>query len=93
MPSQLTFTCLKSTIKTLEKSAKYVYIDNFEHISHLFLMFLLLTLDKKMLAWFIFHFEQVSTKKEGLQFLDFFFLRRGDYIPQILLMCQHEKSL
>ena len=36
--SQLTFTCSKSTIETLEKGVKYVFIVNFEHISHLFLV-------------------------------------------------------
>ena len=50
-------TCPKSTIKTLEKGVKYVkewrlwrrygvFIVNFEYISHLFLVFLLLTLNK-----------------------------------------------
>ena len=34
--SQLTFTCSKSTIETLEKSVKYVFIGNFEQILHLF---------------------------------------------------------
>ena len=42
--TQLTFTCSKSTIATLEKSLKYVqssgvFIVNFEHISHLYLVF------------------------------------------------------
>ena len=43
----LTFTCLKSIIETLEKDVKYVQsvlIINFELISHLLLVFLLLTL-------------------------------------------------
>ena len=62
-PSQLTFTCSKLTIKTLEKRCEIcskitiktpersqsrrsgVFIVNFEHISHLFLAFLLLTLN------------------------------------------------
>ena len=34
------------TIEALEKSVKYVFIVNPEHISHLFLVFLLLTLKK-----------------------------------------------
>ena len=49
------FTWLKSTLETTEKGVKYVQsqwrcssvsIVNFEHISHLFLKFLLLTLNK-----------------------------------------------
>ena len=48
--SQLIFTCSKSTTETLEKGAKYIpsgaFNVNFEHISHLFLVFLLLTLNK-----------------------------------------------
>ena len=61
--AQLTFTCLKSTMETLEKGMKYfkltiktperrqwrpsgVFIVNFEHILHVFLKFLLLTLNK-----------------------------------------------
>ena len=66
---QLTFTCSKSTTKTLEKTAKYVFsklliktperrhrhccglfIVNFEHISHFFLVFLLFTLNTYMLT-------------------------------------------
>ena len=39
---QLTFACSKSIIETLEKGVKY--------ISHLFLVFLLLTLNKQMLT-------------------------------------------
>ena len=40
--------CLKLTIKTLERRRRSsgVVIINFEHISHLFLVFLLLTLNK-----------------------------------------------
>ena len=51
--SQLTFTCSKSTIETLEKGVKYVqtYV-NFEHISQLYLVFLFSTLNKQMLAGF-----------------------------------------
>ena len=55
-PTQLTFTSSKSTIETVEKGVKYVqichwrhsgvFIVNFKHISPLFLMFLLLTLNK-----------------------------------------------
>ena len=49
--TQLTFTCLKSRTETLEKGVKLVqssgvYNVNFEHISHLFLVFLFLTLNK-----------------------------------------------
>ena len=59
--SQLTFTCSRSTTKTLEKSVKKLTIKtperrqrrrsgvfnvSFENISHLFLVFPLLTLDK-----------------------------------------------
>ena len=36
----------KSTIETLEEGEKYVFIINSEHISHLFLVFLLLNLNK-----------------------------------------------
>ena len=42
--------CSKLTIKTPERRRSGVFIVNFEHISHLFLVFLLLTLNKKMLA-------------------------------------------
>ena len=42
-------TCSNATIETLEKGVKYVFIVNFEHISHLFLVFLLLTLNKSVL--------------------------------------------
>ena len=49
--SQLKITCWKSTIETVEKGGcSGVFIVNFKHISHLFLVFLLLTLDKYMLA-------------------------------------------
>ena len=58
--SQLTFTCSKLIIETLEESVKYVQsehwcrfsdaIVNFEHISPLFLVFLLLTLNRYILA-------------------------------------------
>ena len=60
---QLTFTCSKSAIETLEKRCEIcskltikapgchwrcssVFIVNFEHISHLFLVFLMVTLSK-----------------------------------------------
>ena len=46
---QLTFTCSKSITETLEKGERRrsgVFIVNFEHVSHLFLVFLLLTLNK-----------------------------------------------
>ena len=55
--TQPAITCSKLTIETLEQSAKYVqwcrsdvFIVNFEHISHLVLVFLLLTLSRKMPA-------------------------------------------
>ena len=59
--TQQTFTCSKSTLETLEgvkyvKSYRHhrrhssVFIANFEYISHLFLVFQLLTLNKKMIA-------------------------------------------
>ena len=41
------FTTSESTIEILEKG---VFIVNFEHILHLFLVFLWLTLNKSMLA-------------------------------------------
>ena len=53
--TQLAFTCSNSTIETIEKGVKYiqrqwdrlgVFIVNFEHISHLVLVFLLLTLSR-----------------------------------------------
>ena len=48
--SQPTITCSKLTIETQEQGVKYghrsvVFIVNFEHISHLNLVFLLLTLN------------------------------------------------
>ena len=60
VPSQPTFTCSKLTTETLEKGVKYVkfnnkdirtrrsgvFIVNFGHISHLVLVFLLLTLSR-----------------------------------------------
>ena len=47
--THLIFTCSKSAIETLEEDVKYVqsvFIVTFEHISHLFLVFLSLTLNK-----------------------------------------------
>ena len=52
--TQPAFTCLKLTTETLEEGVKYVqswcrsgvFIINFEHISHLVLVFLLLNLSK-----------------------------------------------
>ena len=44
--TQLTFTGSNSTTEILEKGVKYVFIVNFEHIPHLFLVSLLLTLNK-----------------------------------------------
>ena len=43
--SQPAFTCSKLTIETLERRSS-VFIVNFEHISHLVLVFLLLTLSR-----------------------------------------------
>ena len=42
-------------IAEYNKQPKFVFIVNFEHISHLFLLFLLLTLNKYMLAglWYL----------------------------------------
>ena len=42
---QLTFTCSKSTTEAIE-TCSGVFIIDFEHVSHLFLVFLLLTLNK-----------------------------------------------
>ena len=45
--SQERFTCSRSTVKTLDKGVKYiqnVLIVNFDHISHIVLVFSLLTL-------------------------------------------------
>ena len=64
LPSQPAFTCSKLTTETLEESVKYVQVNNkdtrmtpmgvfnvtFEHISHLVLVFLLLTLSRQMSA-------------------------------------------
>ena len=48
--TQPAIACSKLTIETLEQGVKYVqsgvFIVNFEHISHLVLVFLLLTLSK-----------------------------------------------
>ena len=43
-------SCSKLTIKTLDRRCSDVFIINFEHISRLFLVYLLLTLNKQMLA-------------------------------------------
>ena len=63
LPTQLTFTCSKAALETLEKNTRKKrerperrLIVNFEHMSHLFLVFLLLTLSKeiptgKLLRW------------------------------------------
>ena len=55
--SQPAFTCSKITIETLEQGVKYVqwrssgvFIVNFEHISRLIQVFLLLTLSNEMPA-------------------------------------------
>ena len=63
---QLIFDCLKSTIETLEKVCSKltvktperrhwrrsgIFIVNFNHISHFFLEFLLLTLNKLNVSW------------------------------------------
>ena len=44
--NQLTFTCSNSTIETLEWRRSGAFVVNFEHISHFFLVFPLLTLNK-----------------------------------------------
>ena len=43
--------CLKLTTKTLQQRRSVVFLVNFKHISHLFLVLLLLTLSKQMFAW------------------------------------------
>ena len=51
--TQPAFTCSKLTIETLEQGVKRrsgVFIVNFEHISHLVLVFLLLTLNMQLPA-------------------------------------------
>ena len=49
--SQPAFTCSKLTIETLDvRHRSGVFIVNFEHISHLVLVFLLLTLNMLLLA-------------------------------------------
>ena len=54
--TQPAITCSKITIETLEQGGKYVhcsglFIVNFEHIPHLVLVFLLLTLEKVNAGW------------------------------------------
>ena len=49
----LTFTCSESTKETVEKGQWHfssVFIANYEHMLHLFLVLMLLTLDKYILA-------------------------------------------
>ena len=50
--AQPIFTCLESTIETPEQSVKFVYcslfIVNFEEISHIALVFVLLTSNKEL---------------------------------------------
>ena len=46
--------CSKLTIKTPERYHSGIFIANFEHIPHLFLVPLLLTLNKSMLAGFMY---------------------------------------
>ena len=48
MPTQPAFTCTKLAKETLEQGVKQCV--NFEHISHLVLVFLLLTLRRQMPA-------------------------------------------
>ena len=62
-PAQLTSTCSNSTRETLKTGGKYVqrrhrrcsgvFVAHFEHVSHFFLVFLLLTLNNWILAWCI----------------------------------------
>ena len=52
-PSQSAITCSKLTIETIEQGEwrrSGIFIVNFEHISHLVLLFLLLTLTRQMPA-------------------------------------------
>ena len=68
--SQLTFTCSKLTIKTPEQCqwcCAIFCIVNFEHISHLFLMFLLLTLNRQMLAGLFFIASRAHEKDKNIQ--------------------------
>ena len=55
LTSQLTFSSSMSAIETLQTGAKYVYLYmiNFEYVSHIFLVFVLLTLNKQMLVGII----------------------------------------
>ena len=63
--TQSAITCSKLTIETLEQNYQWycsdVFIANFEHISYLVLVFLLLTLSRKMAAVYMI---QGSTGKE-----------------------------
>ena len=43
----------KLTIKTRERGVSRIFVVNFEHISHIFLVFQLLTLKNKMLAGYV----------------------------------------
>ena len=52
--TQLTIRCSKLTIETMEKGAEYVQSNN-EHVSHLVLPFLLITLSRKMRAGLAVH--------------------------------------
>ena len=45
--------CAKLTIKTQERRHSGVFIVNFEHISNFFLVFLLLNLNKELLAGYL----------------------------------------
>ena len=53
--SQPASTCSKLTIKTLERRQRRscVFIVNFEYVSHLVLVYLLLTLRREMPTWII----------------------------------------
>ena len=63
---------LKLTIKTRERCQwrrSGVFIVNFVHVSHLFLVFLLVSLNNQMLAWFYLHCHHFSQFRQTL--LDF----------------------
>ena len=71
---QPVFTFSKLTIETLVQGLKYgksgVFIVNFEHISHLALVFLLLNLSKKMPTGFMLFYLEKKIWMSSLQSLD-----------------------
>ena len=59
-------TCSKLTIKTPERHCRSgVFIANFEHMSHLFLMFLMLTLNKQKIVGNEFPDDNKATRCRG----------------------------